>query len=173
MQISGKPTTPEIREATRIMRSNLTWTRLLARQAYALVIAGIVVWQLAGAFTSSRPVNWHNVDLLLAVLAVLLVFSWMRIQRILGSSSARMTQDFPDTIRLESNGIQMSRISGANSFAPWNTFKSWRIGKQVVLLNYAEGKRYLILPVSSLSMPEQQSLQGTVQSNLGPAANRK
>lgn len=173
MQISGKPTQPEINEAARMMRSNLSWTQLLARQAYAIVVAGIVIWDLVRIFTSGHAVDWHNVGIRLVVLAVILVFIGIRMQRITGRTKAATIQNFPDTLTLGTSGIQTQSSNGASSSVPWTAFKSWRLGSKIILLNYTEGKRYMILPLASMPPTQQENLRGTVQSYLGPAGKRR
>lgn len=173
LQINGKPTPSEIGEAARMMRSGLSWTRLLARQAYALFAAAVIIWELARAFSSGNPVNWHNVDLLLVFLAIILAFMWVRTMRILGTTKAAKNHSFPDTLSLETSGINAQSSNGASTSVPWTAFKGWRIGSRIILLDYAEGKRSTILPMGSLPATQQETLSGTVQSYLGPPTNRR
>lgn len=156
-----------------MMRSGFNWTRLLARQVYALFAAGVIIWELARIYASGNPVNWHNVGLLLVFLAIILAFIWVRTMRILGSTSTAKNQSFPDTLSLETSGIHAQSSNGTSTTIPWTAFKGWRIGSKIILLNYAEGKRHLVLPMASLPMTQQETLRGTVQSYLGPPGNRR
>lgn len=156
-----------------MMRSNLSWTQLLARQAYALVIAAIVVWDLAKILTSGHAINWQIVGIRLVVLAAILAFIWIRMQRITGRTKAATSQNFPDTLDLDTSGIKTQSSNGTSSSVPWTAFKGWRMGSKIILLHYAEGKRYMVLPLASMAPTQQDNLRGTVQSYLGPPGKRR
>ena len=173
MQIDGKPTPAEINEASHIMRSKSIWARYLISQAYGILLLVAILWILISTLLSGKPIPWKGDGLLFAFLAAIVALSWVRIRRNKRRMQTALNHEFADAIQLETSGVKTESNNGANSFTPWSAFKGWRMGKQIALLNYAEGKRTLILPLSGLSAPEQQTLRGTIQSYLGPPSNRR
>lgn len=57
----------------------------------------------------------------------------------------------PDWISLEHSGVTLDGPNGATAFRPWNNFKGWREGKQVLLLEMPADQ---IMFFSVAEMPE-------------------
>jgi hypothetical protein len=74
----------------------------------------------------------------------------------------------PDRIMLTDDGVQSEGPHGATSLVPWRSFRSWREGNRVILLEKSEGKHFLVLPIGQLSQMDRHSTRQFLQSHISP-----
>lgn len=117
-----------------------------------------------------RRSNWTMVETLVVVYSVCLLYALYSRRQAFSQRLAKMNAMRPDRVTLTSDGVQGEGPNGAASFLPWKSFKSWREGKRVILLERTEGKQIHILPVGQLSEMDRISVRQLLQSHITSVA---
>jgi hypothetical protein len=115
-----------------------------------------------------RRSNWTMVITLVVVYCVCLLYSLYSRQQASSKRLEKINAMRPDLISFTNDGLQAEGPHGAAWFLPWRSFKCWREGKRVILLERAEGKQIHILPVAQLSEMDRVSVRQFLQSHVTP-----
>jgi hypothetical protein len=119
-----------------------------------------------------RESNWTMVVTLVVVYCVCLLYSLFSRQQAFSKRLAKVNELRPDRVNLTTDGLQAEGPHGATSFLPWETFKSWREGKRVILLERNEGRQIHILPVGPLSETDRLPIRQFLQSHISRTSGR-
>jgi hypothetical protein len=143
--------------------------RMIGRGAYnfRVFIYGPVLLVLFSLGYIRRS-NWTMVVALVAVYCVCLLYSLYSRQQAFSKRLERINAMRPDRVSFTNDGLQAEGPHGAASFLPWRSFKSWREGTRVILLERTEGKQIHILPVAQLSEMDRLSVRQFMQSHVTP-----
>jgi hypothetical protein len=79
---------------------------------------------------------------------------------------SQLNATLPDHLNLTTDGVKIDGPNGASAFLPWRTFKGWREGRRVVLIDLSQGNSVVILPVAQLSEIERLSIRQYLQSHI-------
>jgi YcxB-like protein len=95
-----------------------------------------------------RPTtDWGMVAPLAGIFFAGLLFALYLRRRTSAQRLAKANAMRPDRIMFTNDGVQSEGPNGATSLVPWRSFRNWREGKRVILLERSEGKHFLVLPV--------------------------
>ncbi len=70
-----------------------------------------------------------------------------------------------DRLVFTDSGMNSETLGGATVFLPWRSFKGWREGRKVMLLDTCTGSP-IILPITNFSEEERQSIRLFIQSHI-------
>jgi hypothetical protein len=167
MKFGGKLTQPDLKDVQKIVRSKMYWPKLLLANWYGLLLTCVVLWATVSGFMGYTKPNWRAVALIWLVLAGIFAWAIYRTKRGTVRALTQVNAILPDWVTLNNDGIQCDGPNGAKAFQPWRTFKQWREGRRVVLLEQSNGQR-VILHVADLSEIERHTLRQLLQSCIPP-----
>ena len=166
MCFTGKLTEADLNDVGKMARSNMYWPKLLAANWYGLALLLAVIWAtILGLLGRTKP-NWTEVALIWAVVAAIVGWAVYSTKRARARELTQLNATLPDHISLTTDGIKLDGPNGATGFLPWRTFKGWREGLRIVLVDKSEGNRFVMLPVAQLSEIERQSIRHFLQSHV-------
>jgi hypothetical protein len=172
LKYSGKLSAEDIEDVGRLVRSRWYWPRLLLANWYGvlllLVLIGVTV---LGLITGAR-LNWRGIGIVWAIVALILLYSHLRIKRQRAKEVAQLDASLPDWITLRPDGLHFDGPRGARSFQPWSSFNGWREGERTVVIDYTAHKGFAMLAVYRLSEGERQVLRGALSSHLISSAEK-
>lgn len=175
VQFNGKLDHADLNDVYKITRTKMDWVKWFVRNLYALVIVIVLLWvTIAGALGDMHP-NWSVVGIIWAALAASYACFFYITNYIAKRNTtkrlAELNATLPDRITLANDGVKLDGPNGANSFFPWPSFKGWRTGQRVILVDQAEGNSAVFLPIAGLSENERVSVQQLLQSQIPPPPN--
>jgi len=147
-------------------RSKTYWLKLLLTNWYGAALLLILLWAtIAGFFRPDKP-NWWAIAAIWAVVVGLVLWAVYKTRRARTRELTQLNATLADHISLTNDGVGLDGPNGATSFFPWRTFKGWREGRRVVLVDLREGNRFVMLPVAQLSEIERQPIRQFLQSRI-------
>ncbi len=172
MDFSGKLNEVEVKEATRFIRPKGYQTRLILTYARLVVYAGVVFYVLFESFARHQRVPESVIVTRILLLVVLLGFFYFRYRKGSRQAVANLDASLPDTLSLSAEGVRLNGPNGAQGFQPWMSYKGYREGKHVVILDRKEQGLYNVLPISGLQEGDRHSLRGLLQNYLPAQGTR-
>jgi hypothetical protein len=163
MDFSGKLNEVEVKEATRFIRPKGYQSRMTLNYLRLVIYAGIVVFFLFESFVLHKHVPPEVIAVRLVFLVLIIGFVYCKGSR---QAVANLDASLPDTLSLSSEGVRLNGPNGAQSFQPWVSYKGYREGKHVVVLDRKENSLYNVLPISGLQEGDRQNLRGLLQNYL-------
>jgi hypothetical protein len=157
MTFTERLTEADLKEVQRMMRK--------AGYSFRVYIYGPVLLVLFSIGYIRRS-NWTMVAALVGVYCLASLYALYSRRQAFSKRLERMNAMRPDRVTLTSDGVQGEGPNGAASFLPWRSFKSWREGKRVIMLERTEGKQFHILPVGQLSDMDRVSIRQFLQSHI-------
>jgi hypothetical protein len=157
MTISSTLTQAEWNDYRKLIRPNSYWVYL----GCFLIFAWLAVRKAIAIMQTSNPT--YLAILWLPPIAIVGWAYYARRKAWMGILAQRNKR--PEQFDLIETGIRWEWPDGANGFMPWENFKRWREGKQVILLERYNGQA-VILPVTKLSEFERQSARQLIRSHL-------
>ena len=158
VRLTGKVTEADMNELRRMVRSKMYWPKFLLANWYGIALLAIVLWAtIAGAAGATKP-NWKAVGIIWLVLGVIFAWSFYRARTTSRREFSRLNAGLADWITIANEGITFDGPNGAKSFQPWGSFRSWRPGQRVFLVDRSQDG-FVILPVADLSDVQRQSLR--------------
>ena len=172
MDFSGKLNEVEVKEATRFIRPKGYSTRMALMYARIVIYAGVVAYVLFESFARHERIPESVNVTRIVMLVVLLAFFYFRYRKGSRQAVANLDASLPDTLSLSTEGVRLNGPNGAQGFQPWMSYKGYREGKHVVILDRKEAGLYNVLPVSSLQENDRQHLRGLLQNYVPAPATR-
>jgi hypothetical protein len=166
LQVRGKLTKQEIKETGKLVRSKWYWPKLLLRNSYGLLLVCGVLWATIAKAISRDTDHWQGIAVIWIVIAAILGLAIVSTRRSARKSLEELNRGLPDSISLNAEGVQTKSGNGATSSRPWSGFKGWRESESIVLLDMAETKGFMMLPLSDLIPAEREVLRGMLRSYL-------
>lgn len=166
MEFTGKLTEEDLSEVQKLGRSRMYWPKVLAKNWYATALLLLILWATIAGVVGHNKVNWHAIGIVWLVLAGLFVWTFYRVKRSRARALARLDAALPNQITLTGDGVKMDNTNGATSFMPWNTFKGFREGQRVFLLDQTKANSSVVLPTVRLSENERRSLRDFLRSRV-------
>lgn len=166
MQFAGKLNEAEVREATRIIRPKGHGARMALSYGRLLLYALIVVFLLVASFLHHAKIPPAVIAIRIVILLLVGGLVYYRIRKASTDTVAKLDASLPDSINLEAGGVRLDGPYGAQSFQPWTAYSGFREGSHIVVLHRNEKGLYNVLPISSMSPPERESLRGLLQNYL-------
>lgn len=171
MQFNGKLDYADLKDVQKSKRTKMDWVKLFVKNWYPLaLVIGILYATIAGALGYLHP-NWPAIGIIWVVIAAATAWSFYSVKRNTAKRLAQLNAGLPDRITLAKDGLKFDGPNGANAFFPWQSFKGWREGRRVVLVDQLEGNRSVFLPISQMAEPERMSLRQLLQSHIPPPPN--
>jgi CDP-diglyceride synthetase len=132
----------------------------------ALILA--LIWATISGFLGQTKPNWRAVAIIWVVVACIVLWAVYRAKRSHVRELTELNATLPDQVSLTNDGVKCDGPNGATGFLPWRTFKGWREGRRVVLVDQCQGNRVVMLPVSQLSEVERVTIRQFLQSHIAP-----
>lgn len=158
MQISGKLTEEDLKDVRRVLRPKSYWLRVIAANWYGALLLGAIIWATITGLTGSTHPNWTALAIIWLVIAGIFSWSFFKAKRANAKGRAALDAARPNWISLEPPGVTLDGPNGATSFRPWNHFKGWREGKQVLLLEMP-ADQIIFFSVAEMPEDEQQTVR--------------
>jgi hypothetical protein len=166
MDFSGKLNEVEVKEATRFIRPKGYQTRMALTYARLVIYAGVVFYVLFESFARHRHIPESVIVTRIVLLVLLLGFFYFRYRKGSRQAVANLDASLPDTLSLSAEGVRLNGPNGAQGFQPWVSYKGYREGKHVVVMDRMEKGLYNVLPISGLQEGDRQNLHGLLQNYL-------
>src|SRR5437868_8530463 len=158
MQLKGKIAQADLNEVRKIVRSKMYWPKFVLANWYGIALLALVVWAtIAGLLGAMKP-NWRAVGIIWLVIGAIFTWSFYRARTGSTREFSQLNAGLPDWITMANDGITFDGPDGAKSFQPWGSFKSWRAGQRVFLIDRSQ-EGFVILPVADLSDVQRQTLR--------------
>src|ERR1700743_3200735 len=157
IQIAGKMTPEEIREAGGMVRSKWYWPKLLARNFYGILLLVAILWATILGLTGKTHPNWTAMAMIWLVIFGLFGWGFLKTKKGKSQQLEQVNNSLPDWIILENDGVRLEGPNGTTAFQPWRNFKSWQQGKRVVVLALLNGG-VMFLPITNSGQSEQQAI---------------
>ena len=171
MQLQGKITEADLKEAQKMSVSKMYWPKLLLANWYGLALILALMWATISGFFGSTNPNWRDIAIMWAVAVGIVLWALYSTKREIAREFTQLNATLPDHLSLTTEGLKIDGPNGASAFLPWRTFKGWREGRRVVLIHQSQGNSAVILPVAQLSEVERLSLRQYLQSYI-PAVGK-
>lgn len=110
--------------------------------------------------------NWRFITIAWAAVGGIVVWVVYSTKGTMASEFSQLNATLPDYLNLTADGVKIDGPNGASAFLPWRTFKGWREGRTVVLIDLSQGKNVVILPVAQLSESERLSIRQLLESHI-------
>jgi hypothetical protein len=166
MQFQGKITEADLKEVQKISVSKMYWPKLLLKNWYGLALVLALIWATFSGLLGWTNPNWRNIAIIWAVAIGITLWVVYSTKRTIAREFTRLNATLPDQLSLTTEGLKIDGPNGASAFLPWRTFKGWREGRRVVLIDQSQGNSFVILPVAQLSELERLSLRQHLQSHI-------
>lgn len=173
MQIQGKLTAEELKDVGNLVRSRWYWPKLLLRSFYGVVLVVALVGATVAKIIARDWSHWEGLAGFWLIVAIVLGGSTYSVRRSSRKELAELNASLADTIILNDSGISTRKTNGATSSQPWGAFRGWRNGKIVALVDIADARGFVMLPLSGLNVVEQEQVRHTLTAYLGQATNWK
>jgi hypothetical protein len=171
MQFQGKVTEADLNDARNIGVSKMYWPKFLLANWHGAALITALSWITISGLLNKTNLHWRNIAIMWAVACAIALWVAYSTQRTAARDFAQLNATLPDHLSLTTEGLKIDGPNGASAFLPWRTFKGWREGKRVVLLDELQGKGLVILPVAHLSEIERISIRQYLQSHI-PATDK-
>ncbi len=168
MQFGGKLTEADLNDVRKMTRSKVYWLRFVTANLYRSAIILVLLWATISGFAGQTKPNWGHVAIIWAAMCGLVLWAIYRTKRKRERELADLNAALPDRINVTNDGVKLDGPNGATGSMPWASFKGWREGQRVVLLDQRQGNRFVILPVANLSEIERLSIRQNLQSQIPP-----
>jgi hypothetical protein len=172
LRFQGKLTPAEYAEASRMLRTWFWWPKFLMRNLYGLLLLGVFALVTIHAALTHAHTNWKVFGTLWFVVAALFVWAMVNSRHAVKKDLASYNAGAPGSFEIDKEGLRTERANGFTSLQPWKAFRSWQDGSSVILLFSGKGNFLQIVPLSDTRPLEAESLRDTLNSYLGPAANK-
>jgi len=170
MEFTGKLSELDLSDVRKTARSKTYWPKFALANWYGILLLVAVTWgTISGLLGQTKP-NWSAIAIIWAIIATIFVWSIYRTKRAQTRAFTQLNMTLPDQVNLTNEGVKLDGPNGATSFLPWRSFKGWREGHRVVLIDQTEGNQFVILPVAQLSEIERQQVRSFLQSQIPPVA---
>ena len=171
MQFQGKITEADLNDVRKMTVSKMYWPRLLLANWYGLaLILALIGATISGFFNATNP-NWRFITISWAVVGGIGLWVVYSTKRTMAREFSQLNATLPDHLNLTTDGVKIDGPNGASAFLPWQTFKGWREGRRVVLIDLSQGNSVVILPVAQLSEIERLSIRRYLQSYVPAVGN--
>lgn len=170
MQFQGKITEADLNDVRKMTVSKMYWPRLLLANWYGLALILAILWATISGLLGKTNPNWRAVFLIWVVVGAIVIWSIHRTKQAQSRELAELNATLPDQIEVTDGGVKWDGPNGRTGFVPWGTFKGWREGKRVMLIDERQGNRFVMLPVSQLSEAERGPIRNTLQVHVSPTA---
>lgn len=161
MEFVGKLTEAEFTEFERMARSKGYWVNV-----FLFFVGGpVCIWQSVSILLGSPTLRvWEVFILAYAGVIALLLFARYEQKRRRAEQLAGLNAK-GDRFVLTAEGVKRETFEGTAKLLPWESFKDWREGQQIMLLNtYASGA--VILPIAQLSELEREPIREYLKSRI-------
>ena len=160
MEIRTRVSPEEVKEAIELSRPRNFWFKFLLSNWYASLIGLLVIAADGNSLIHGQSVKWGPSAGLLVFVVVALWYSWYswngKVSKVLQTASSRI-----QCLALESDGAKILTETGASSFLPWSSYKTWSEGMKIFLLQGKDGMT--ILPIDDGS---RETLRNLLQSKI-------
>jgi hypothetical protein len=123
------------------------------REAFRLNLSSSACWRIARANTRSliyilvflalivveisKGNNWQQVGMLAGVIAVILILSWLRIERSI-LKNAKTLSTSCNSLTIDTQGLAAKMANGTRTSIPWSAITRWREGNLVFTIGDAK-----------------------------------
>jgi hypothetical protein len=165
MQVSGKLDHADFKDVGAMVRSKMYWPKLLLANAFGILVFIGITWATVAAALGEGHPNWTGLALIWLVITAIFVWAFWSARKSTYKEQEQLNSRLPDWIVFQSDGVKTLGPGGATSFHPWSSFKSWRQGKRVILLETRVDSIFM-LPFARLPEDEQESLRHYLHANI-------
>jgi hypothetical protein len=102
------------------------------------------------------------------VIAGIIAWSFYSAKRSSAKEFSQLNATLPDSLNIDSTGVRLELPGGATAFHPWSTFKGWREGQRVIILD-KQDRTFVMVPVGGISGIERESIRQFLRANIAPA----
>jgi hypothetical protein len=167
IQFTSKLTDADMRDVRRITRARAYWPVMLL-WAVGMIYMTVRGWTLTAGILARTPSEWPTATVAWGGAAAVILWGYYSHFRTRSRQLSQMNTERPDQMDLTDEGLKCEGPNGATALIPWRNFKGWKEGRQVMLVERAEGNRFFILPVAQLSEMERMSIRQFLQSHIPP-----
>ena len=170
MKLRAKLTAAEFAELRSMSRSWVHWPRLILRNHVTIFLAVAMLCSTAAAAVyRHEDISWPALTAVWLVIGAFAVWATRKQRAANAVALARLNARLPEFLVVAPDGIRYGAPDNVSANLPWTSFKSWREGRLIFLLQ-ARGTRVCSLPKSDLTPHEVELLRGQLTSFL-PAAS--
>jgi len=162
-------TPKSLSEADRMARRWYFWPAFVLQNLSGI---GMVIFLLIGGVTLVIESLFNStLDVPRAALGACIVTIpggafWWYCRREARKTSESLAAVNPLLLSFTSDGISTKEKNGATSFVPWSSFRGFREGRTVILLDETTSRNRRMIPTDSLSSSDVQSIRNLVRSHL-------
>jgi hypothetical protein len=171
LQITGQLNEKELMDTHRLIRGKMFWFRWLYGYSRVFLIVAGILWLTLAKLSSGDTRHWLAYFGIWILIAGVIYLSIRTSRRDHRKQLEKLNSRAAQFVTLENDGIRLQSREGSSASLAWPSFKRWRERGSIILVDRAEGKPAVILPLSQLSPTERDLLRGTLQSHLGAAAS--
>jgi len=170
MQFTRKLTEADMRDVRRMTRAKTYWL-FMSFWGVIMVFMTLRAWNITTKVLARTPSAWQMAMVVWGATAAIILYAYYNQGRVRSRQLMQMNATRPDEMELVNEGLKCDGPNGATALIPWRNFKGWREGRQVMLVERAEGNRFFILPVAQLSELERTSIRQFLQSHISPVGH--
>ncbi len=161
MEFTSKLTEAQFSEFQRMARLKKYWVYFFT----AFICGPVYIWQSVSILLRSpTPTNWCIFVLSYAGVISLLLFALNDQKRRWAEQLAELNAK-RDRFIFTEEGVKSETFEGATKLIPWRSFKDWREGQQVILLNTLSSGTF-ILPITNLSEMEREPVRQFLEAHV-------
>jgi YcxB-like protein len=155
---SGKLTEPDFKDVRRMVRSKMYWPKLLAANWYGVLLLCALAWATVAGLVGRNDPNWKALGIFWVVIAGIIGWAFYSTKKSIAKESAQLNATLPDGVTIENGGVKLELPAGATAFHPWQSFRGWREGQRVILLDKTD-QSFIMVPVAELPEIDRESLR--------------
>jgi len=171
MQFTGKLTEADLNDVRKMTLSWTYWPKLMLANWYGIGLIVAIIWATISALLGHTEPNWPALGLIWLVIVGIVLWAVYSTKRTQAKELTQLNATLPDHLNFTNDGMKFDGPDGASAFLPWRSFKGWREGRRVMLVDQCEGNRVVILPVAQLSEIERQPIRQFLKACIPPLAH--
>ena len=172
MKLRAKLTAAEFAELRSMSRSWAHWLHLILRNHVAIFLAVAMLCSTAAAAVyHHEDISWPALTAVWLVIGAFAAWATRKQRAANAVALARLNARLPEFFVVASDGIRYESLDNAPTNLPWTSFKSWREGRLIFLLQ-ARGTQVCSLPKGDLAPHDVELLRGQLTSFLAAASLR-
>jgi hypothetical protein len=160
MTVTCSLSAAEMREAFRLNLTPGFWWKAALGNSRALIYVIVLIALIA---TRGRGADWHQVALLVGLVAFFFAMYSLRLHRNL-SRQAKALNESCKAITVDGQGVTAEASNGSKTSIPWSAIHRWREGKLV--FTFGDAKAFRTIPKSALGELQTAELRSLLQSQI-------
>ncbi len=166
MEFTGKLTEEDLSDVRQLYRSRSSRMSVLAGKLRYGIVPLFITWATITALARHERVQADILGVMWLAVVGLMLWIFYRVKQSHARTLSRLDAALPDKVILTNDGVKSDGPDGATSFLPWNSFKGFREGQRVILVDRGKGITPVALLIGGLSENERRSLRDFLRSHI-------